>query len=77
MTEREWNTVGADVNWAGITQDVVAKIEIIRLAWAASEAGPPEVHKLLVRDLYGPAMECIGAFCCAVEVHQEQRRLDA
>lgn len=60
------------VDWANLKTEVMAKLEYLRVAWAASERDmPPEVHKKIVNDIYVPAIRLLAEFCACLEVTEE------
>ncbi len=65
------------VDWTNITAEVLAKLEYLRIAWAASEReGPPELHAKLVNDLYVPTVRLLAEFCACLEVTEDETRID-
>lgn len=69
---RDWNTEGASIDWDGMKADAIGTIEIVRLGWAASEQGPPALHRQLVANVYGPLMEGLVTFLAAVEIMADE-----
>jgi hypothetical protein len=63
------------VDWANLKTEVTAKLEYLRIAWAASERdAPPQVHKRIVEDIYVPAIRLLAEFCACLEVAEENER---
>jgi hypothetical protein len=54
-------------NWEQLEADVVRKIRLLRAAWEHTTKNVPEVHEVMKRDLYIPAVEQLAAFCLCVE----------
>ena len=53
-------------DWDAIQREVTRKIGYLRVAWKETSK-TPEAHRLIVRDLYLPAMEHLAHFCMCVE----------
>lgn len=59
-------------DWDAVERDVVRKLRYLRAAWEHTAASEPEVHELMKRDLYVPAIKHLGAFCAAIQEKEEE-----
>jgi hypothetical protein len=67
-----YETKAANIDWDGVSDDVLQAIDGLRLAWMASESSfPPEIHAKFVEDLYAPQIELLGRFIAGVQVSEE------
>jgi len=66
-----YETRGDRIDWGGIEREAIDALRALRLAWAASEKGLPEIHAKLVRDIYVPAIKVLAEFIACVEVAEE------
>jgi len=57
----------ASPEWDKLESDVLRKIKIIRSAWEHTQAQAPEVHEIMKRDLYIPALTNLATFCACIE----------
>lgn len=53
-------------DWDAIEHEVIRKLRYLRAAWEHTASSEPELHELMKRDLYLPAIKNLGAFCVAV-----------
>jgi hypothetical protein len=58
-------------DWDAVERDVVRKLRYLRAAWEHTAANEPQLHELMQRDLYLPAIKHLGAFCAAIKVQEE------
>jgi len=69
----EYETRAAKIDWDGVRQDVVQSIDLLRMAWQASEATmSPEVHEQLVNDLYAPRIRQLAEFIAGCHWDEEE-----
>jgi transposase len=59
-------------DWDAVERDVVRKLRYLRAAWEHTAASEPEVHELMKRDLYVPAIKHLGTFCAAIQEKEEE-----
>jgi len=50
---------------------VILKLRYLRAAWEHTASTEPELHELMKRDLYLPAMKRLAAFCSAIQEEEE------
>ncbi len=61
----------ASPDWGTIERDVLRKLRYLRAAWEHTAAHEPELHELIKRDLYVPAIKHLGAFCAAIKEEKD------
>jgi hypothetical protein len=63
-----------------IERDVMMRLRLLRAAWemSARESAPgaAELQAAMRRDLYIPALECLGDFCRRIEIEEDEERED-
>jgi hypothetical protein len=58
-------------DWGAIERDVILKLRYLRLAWEHTASAEPQLHEVMKRDLYVPAVKRLAAFCSCIEEEQE------
>lgn len=68
-------TSSESIDWAGLERETVGRIRLLRAIWGKSERdATPEVHRMMVRDLYFPILEQLAMFCAAFKERGQLRR---
>ena len=57
--------------WDAVEREVILKLRYLRAAWKHTASTEPELHELMKRDLYLPAMKRLAAFCSAIQEEEE------
>ena len=66
------NTSNPEPNWDQLIDDVNARIAALRACWKGTQADTPELHRMIARDVYVPALRLLAEFCAAVEIEESK-----
>jgi hypothetical protein len=58
--------------WDAVEREVILKLRYLRAAWEHTAATDPQLHELMKRDLYLPAIKHLGAFCASIREEEEE-----
>jgi len=59
-------------HWDAVEREVILKLRYLRAAWEHTAAADPQLHELMKRDLYLPAIKHLGAFCASIREEEEE-----
>jgi hypothetical protein len=58
-------------DWGAIERDVILKLRYLRVAWEHTASAEPQLHEMMKRDLYIPAVKRLAAFCSTIQEEHE------
>ena len=72
VTEMKIPVVPDGPDWDALEREVLLRIQLLKSAWQGTQEDQGDVHGMMVRDLYMPALNKLAQFCSMIEVEEEQ-----
>lgn len=64
------DTRASSIDWDALEQQVSRSLDLLQLCWKGTEKGDPDLHRMMVRDLYVPLIRQLDEFCAGVRATQ-------
>ena len=72
VTEMKMPPVPDGPDWEALEREVILRIQLLKGAWAGTQKDSCDVHAMMVRDLYMPALNKLAQFCSMIEVEEDE-----
>jgi hypothetical protein len=72
VTEMKPQSAPGSPDWDALEREVLLRIQLLRGAWKGTQEDSGDVHAMMVRDLYMPALNKLAQFCSMIEVEEDK-----
>ena len=72
VTEMKPPPAPTSPDWDALEREVLLRIQLLKAAWQGTQEDSGDVHAMMVRDLYMPALNKLAQFCSMIEVEEDK-----